>query len=450
MKKILVAALALLGMQIANAQVKSPEAAKAAVEKAVAATTKAENAYAANPKKVVKVATYLNEAKAYMEAYNAPMGNGWVGADKQQLALLMGSVKPLSSEMVVVGQDQFQKDAYPSCNYYYNANGVLAMIEVTQPVFEDALAGALAAYVKAAEVDVKGTKTKDIALGLTDINSKYVDEAYNKYTFGKLSEASVCFEKAVAAKMTAPLSELDSTSLYNTAFTAWLAGENERALEFFKKCYEVKYFFEDGEVYSKLGDLLINKLDRAEEGLGYLKEGFVAYPQSQSILINLINYYISSGENPDELFSLLAKAKENDPTNASLWYVEGNTHAKLGNKAEAVAAFNEAAKVDPKYDFAYVGLGVFYYEEMIKIADEANALDYSKWKEYDALMVKYYEAAEAALPPFEHVYANSADEKLKFNVAQYLRDIYFRLRTKNESYVPKYETYDAIVKAAQQ
>ena len=179
----------------------------------------------------------------------------------------------------------------------------------------------------------------------------------------------------------------------------------------------------------------------------YLKEGFVKFPQSQSILINLINYYLTSGENTDELFVLLNKAKANDPKNASLWYVEGNTHAKLGHEEEAIAAYNEASKVDPKYEYGYVGIGVYFYEKMIAIAEEANALDYSKWREYDALIEKYYVAAEQAVEPFETAYELSADNGLKYNVAQYLKDIYFRLRNKNEAYNANYEKYDAIVKA---
>ncbi|MDD6509537.1 MAG: tetratricopeptide repeat protein [Bacteroidales bacterium] len=446
MKRILFAAAAILSVQVAFAQVKSPEAAKAAVEKAVAATAKAENAFAANPKKVVKFGVYLAEAKAWLDAYNAPVGNAWVGADQNQLNLLMGSVKPLSSENVELGGTAYRKDIYKNCNYYFNGNGMLAMIEITNPVYEDALDKALAAYAKAGKADTKAQKTKDICLGISDVASKYVDEAYNCYTFGDLAKASIKFEKAVEAKATAPLSEVDSTSLYNAGFTAWLAGDNDRALNFFLKCREVGYFYEDGEVYSKLGDVLL-KQGKTQEGVEYLKEGFVKFPQSQSILINLINYYLTSGENTDELFVLLNKAKANDPKNASLWYVEGNTHAKLGHEEEAIAAYNEASKVDPKYEYGYVGMGVYFYEKMIAIAEEANALDYSKWREYDALIEKYYVAAEQAVEPFEKAYEISADNGLKYNVAQYLKDIYFRLRNKNEAYNVNYEKYDAIVKA---
>ena len=113
---------------------------------------------------------------------------------------------------------------------------MLAMIEITNPVYEDALDKALVAYSKAGKADTKAQKTKDICLGISDVASKYVDEAYNCYTFGDLAKASRRFESAVEARATAPLSEVDSTSLYNAGFTAWLTGDNDRALNFFLKC----------------------------------------------------------------------------------------------------------------------------------------------------------------------------------------------------------------------
>ena len=72
MKKILLAIAVLLTVQLADAQVKSPDAAKKAVEAAEAAANDA--------KKATKVATWLKLATAYMDAYNAPKGSAWLGA----------------------------------------------------------------------------------------------------------------------------------------------------------------------------------------------------------------------------------------------------------------------------------------------------------------------------------------------------------------------------------
>lgn len=444
MKRIVIAALAILAVQVAGAQIKTPDAAKSAVAKAEAATEKAEAAFAANPKKVVKVTTYLAQAKAYADAYASAQGNGMLGMDKAQLSLILNE-KPKATEEVVLNGETYVKDSFKNHDYYYRQNA-LAFIVITKPVVENALNKAIESYSKAYAADVKAQKTKDIKEGIENVGTRFWDEAINYYTLSDFAKAGAAFLACADAKATAPLSLIDSSAYFNAALMSYIAGDKNQALELYKKCYDLGYYNEDGEVYAKLGSILIDE-GKAKEGAEYLKEGFVKFPQSQSILLTLINYYISSGENTDELFELLAKAKQNDPTNASIYYVEGNTHAKLGHKDEAVASYKETIKVDPTYDFGYVGLGVFYYDQMIAVAEEANALDYSKWKEYDALMVKYYEAAEAAVEPFETVYAQTQAPDLKYNIAQYLRDIYFRLRNKDQKYTENYEVYNEVVKA---
>ena len=79
MKRIFIAAALVLAVQVAGAQTKSPAAAQKAITSAEAA--------ASNAKKATKVATWLNLAKAYMDAYNAPVGNVWMGMGQQEFQI---------------------------------------------------------------------------------------------------------------------------------------------------------------------------------------------------------------------------------------------------------------------------------------------------------------------------------------------------------------------------
>ena len=141
MKRILMALALILAVQMADAQVKTPEAAKSALDKAQAAANDA--------KKATKVATWTKLAAAYMDAYNAPMGAAWLGASKQELQLIMANEKPRSVESVVLGGETYTKEVYANKDMYFNAGGQLVMVDVTKPVVEDALAGAAEAFAKA-------------------------------------------------------------------------------------------------------------------------------------------------------------------------------------------------------------------------------------------------------------------------------------------------------------
>ena len=186
MRKILIALALIASVQIASAQSKSPAEAKKAVEAAELA--------AQNPKKAVKPATWLKVADAYVKAYDAPTGSVVAGTTKQELMFMMGNEKPTSTEEVVIGGQPYTKEVYANKDLYFNANGQLAIIDVTQPVYEDALAKAIEAYKKAAEVDPALSKGKDIRAGLELISGKYINDAYNCYQFGDYAEASVLFE----------------------------------------------------------------------------------------------------------------------------------------------------------------------------------------------------------------------------------------------------------------
>ena len=438
MKRILIALAVLLSVQVADAQTKSPEAAKKAVESAEAASKDA--------KKAAKVATWTKLASAYMDAYNAPAGNVWLGASKQELQLLMGNDKPISTEEVVLGGDQLVKEVYSNKEFYFSPAGQLVLINVTKPVVENALAGALDAYKKAYEVDVKQSKTKDIVAGLSSIAQKYLDEGMNSYTFGNLEEASALFEKAAEASATAPLSKVDTTALYNAGYTAWAVKNYERAKNFFEKCLDAGYYYEGGEVYAKLGDVYTN-LGDAKKGAEILEQGFVKFPQSQSILIGLINYYISSGDNADRLFVLIDEAKKNEPNNASLYYVEGNIYKELKNIDKAIESYYKCAEINPEYEFGFIGAGILYYEQAIELQEKAsNELDDKK---YNALVVEFEQALKNALEPFEKAYAVSKDNSLKVNIAEYLKNIYYRFSSNGPEYEAGYKKYDEVVKTGQ-
>ena len=247
MKRILLALTVLLSVQLADAQVKTPEAAKKAVDAAEAASKDA--------KKATKVATWLKLATAYMDAYNAPKGSAWLGASKQELQLVMGSEKPVATENVVLAGDPCVKEVYADKELYFNQNGQLVMINVTKPLYADALGKALEAYRKAYEVDAKKTKVKDITAGLQTITQNYLDDGMNSYMFEDFASASKLFGKAAEASASEPLSQTDTVALYNAGFTAWMVKDYARAEEYFQKCMDINYYYEGGEVFAKLSDI---------------------------------------------------------------------------------------------------------------------------------------------------------------------------------------------------
>lgn len=430
MKKILLALAMFAAVQVADAQVKSAADVKKSVEAAEAATQ--------NVKKAVKTATWLKLGQEYVKAYDAPTGNILPGSNKTELTLMMGSEKPVSSEEVTVNNEKYTKDVYADKNLYFNQNGQLVIIEVTKPVYEDALERAVKAYQKAYELDEKHAKDKDVAAAFDYIGQKYVSEAFNKYTFGDVATASKLFEKAADVEALAPLSKIDTSVIYNAGFTAMAAKDNERALKFFKRCYDLGYYYEGGEVFARLAE--VDTLNTKK----YLEEGFSKFPQSQSILIGLINYYLKNNEDPETLFGLLDKAKANEPNNASLFYVEGNIRAQLGQIDKAVVAYEECAKINPEYEYGFIGEGTMFYNRAIELQTKAQEeIDDAK---YMALVKEFEESLKSCIAPFEKAFEITKDANIKAGIASYLKNAFYRFREESAENQTKYEKYAEIAK----
>ena len=444
MKRILMALAVLLAVQVADAQVKTPEAAKKALDKAIEASQ--------DVKKATKVATWTKLAGAYMDAYNAPAGAAWVGATKQELQLVMGNDKPVATENAVYGGEQCVKEVYADKELYFNQAGQLILIYVTKPVVEDALSGALEAYAKAYEVDLKKSKLKDITAGIENIARKFYEDGMNKYMFNDLAAACDLFGKAAVASATEPLAKVDTTALYNAGFTAWMTKDYEKAKKYFEECVAANYYYQDGEVFAKLADVYTNLGDKTASR-DILELGFTKFPQSQSILIGLINYYLTNNEEPNRLFELIGLAKQNEPNNASLYYVEGNVYVELKKVdpdnaeayiAKAAEAYDACSTINPEYEFGHIGKGIMYYNIAIELQDlAANELDDAKWVK---LNKQFTETLKAALEPFETAYNISKDDGLKVNIAEYLKNIYYRFYSDGPEFEAGYNKYNEVVK----
>ncbi len=434
MKKIFIVMMVILcSVQIAGAQGKPAATVKKNVEAA--------EADVANPKKAESVASWIKLGNAYIDAYENPRGAGWTGAGRQELSLVLGNDKPSSTEEVTIGGQYFTKEVFETRNYYYDEYGILQIIEVTQPIYEDALVKAMDAFKKAHEVDVKASKTKDLNKALSDIAAKFRDEAFQQYMLNNMAAACACFENAAAASAQEPLCEVDSLSIYNTGFIAAGAGDLEKAKKAFEKSLEIGYY-ENGETFARLGDTY-SKLGDNDKAIETLETGFVQFPENQAVLVGLIGLYIATEKEPDKLFGYIAQAKANEPNNASLYYVEGDIYKNLGDKEKALAAYNEASKVNPEYEFGYIGAALMFYNEAVDIRDAAtNEEDDAK---YDELVKEFYQCLINSGEQFEVAYNVTKNDEVKGQLAEQLRAIYFQLREQDPKYMAAYEKYNAIV-----
>lgn len=434
MKKLLFALALACTMQVAFAQ-KSDADIQKAVDKAVAATQDA--------KKAAKAATWTNLGKTYLTAYLNPTAAVAPGVDRATWEL-MSKEKPVAEETVTVNDAPYTKLVYSHFDAYFNAGGMLEFTVVTKPSVEgDLLMEAAKAYVKSFEL---GAKEKEVDDKLKEIVNHYNNAAYTAYTLGDLAKASILFKGAADVSFMAPCSEPADDSAFNAALTAASVADYETALKYYNICLERDYG-SNGDIYARVADVYLKMGDSKMEK-AILEEGFAKYPENQAILIGLINYAENNNEDPNYVLSLLDKAKENDPNNASIYGVEGNILAEMKRYDEAEAAFAAALAKDPSYHYALYAWGKMWYERAVEFQIAADDLPLTApQREYDAIIKNRDEAVAKCIEPLERCFNQSELVDYKVACAEYLRRAYYQLSNSTNDYKAKSDFYKEYVEA---
>lgn len=213
----------------------------------------------------------------------------------------------------------------------------------TRTIVPNALDDAYSSYLKALELDVEKKNEKKIIEGLKSLKNNYKGRAVNCFSVEDYACSADAFKKMVEISELKQINEKDTSSMYNAGFTAMQAGRNDEAISYLSKVASMNYKG-DPFLYPNLKKAYIAKGDSAS-ALKALKQGFELFPNDLSIIIELVNFYIFSG-NKDAALEYLAKAKQADPKNKSFYYAEGVLFDNMASGVEDKLIAIEKQKAD--------------------------------------------------------------------------------------------------------
>ncbi|MBR4980075.1 MAG: tetratricopeptide repeat protein [Bacteroidales bacterium] len=430
MKRLLIAlAVVLISLPQMNAQTKEGFKALKELEKAKAAVEKKADA-----------ASYIKLGNAYSDCFDAPINGIFLGSSHDQTRMLMKGQVVLSSEQEELNGKQFNVDKYMDKNIYYGPQNTVVGYKITKALVEgeDVLAKSMEAYNKAVE---KGAVEKDMKPLFNAVAQRYWQSAMSAYALGDYREACSLFENSFNAKQHPMVNELDSNALIYAGFAAVLAKENNKAIQIFERCRSLNIV--DGDVYAYLADSYKGAGDTAK-CKELLNEGFEKFPTNQGILVSLINTYLETNDDPNKIITVIHKAQENEPTNASLFYAEGNLYKNMKDYDKAIALYRKSAELNPKYVYAPFNEGDLYYQMALDLQDKANnELDDAK---YNELQNQMNDCLKKAVEPFERAFNIAEDNEIKSACAQYLKQIFFRFREESAENQANYEKYENFLK----
>jgi len=302
-------------------------------------------------------------------------------------------------------------------------------------------------YLNCIKFDSKNRWTDEAKSRLPEIAKKYFNFGANGYNDGRemMNEkkdtltANMIYGIAVkdfnkAYEVYQSIGYTDTLALYYASIAAELSGDYTTAKSKLEQLVELDY--PEADIYTTLANIYYEQDGDVEKTIAMYGKGKEKFPLNVNILLSEINIYLKEGE-IEKAIAGLVSAVELDPENPTVHFAIGAKYNEIAEDTlrpqevresdmkKAVDAYIQALNIKPDYFEPAYNLGAIYVNKASLVISEANALELSKQKEYDALMDEANGFLSEALP-----YLETALELMPKDVATLasLKEIYTRLK----------------------
>jgi tetratricopeptide (TPR) repeat protein len=277
--------------------------------------------------------------------------------------------------------------------------------------FPDALDKAVDSYLKANELDVKGSyKTDNIkALGaLQGVSLNTGNEAFTAKDY----DAAIA-NYARSERIAKAFGQVDTNAVFNSALAYESKGDGPAAIARYREALSLGY--NKPEIYRYIASLE-RKAGDLDGAIATIAEGRTKYPDNKDLILDEMSYLLAADRSAEAEESVKL-AIQKDPNNAVLWSVLASLNDKKASEAKdeaemtgwytkAEEAYKKSLELDPKFFDSYFNIGVLYnnraayeYEKCNKIKSDT---EYAKCKTVaDDIYVKavpYFEKAHELKP----------------------------------------------------
>ncbi|MDD2197583.1 MAG: tetratricopeptide repeat protein [Bacteroidales bacterium] len=383
-----------------------------------------------NEKKSSKYKTWLKRGELMLDVYEAMTLYANNGMTINEFELVVGSPKTKSVEEIE--GEKTDRYSMERTDFFF-MDQVLVYWTFTKPLYEDPLNESYRSFQKVVTLDDKNKAERKLKTLYEKLKNNYLIEGSIAYAKKDFAKSHDYFVKAIEIGEMPLVNFVDTTMIYYAGLSAQLNMDYEEAIKLYKKAIELGSYY-DGNVYYNAFDAY-NSMNRAEEGLPFLEEGFVKFSKNQNILYGLINYYISRQEDPEVVIEYIDQALKTDE-NSSLYFAKGTLLDNLGNLNGAVNAYNKSIDLNPEFFDAVYNLAALYFNQGVKFLEEANNVPAKEVEKYDALIDKSNVEFKKSIPYMERA-LELAPQNLE--TLGSLRNLYFRYRNEDEETMKKYE-----------
>ncbi len=287
--------------------------------------------------------------------------------------------------------------------------------------FPDALDKAIDSYLRANELDTKGSYKIDNVKALGALQGMSLNAGNDAFTAKDYGRAVHLYGNS--ERIASAFGQVDTNAIFNSALAHESKGDADMAIKRYRETLALGYT--RPEIYRYIASLQRKAEDR-EAAIATTKEGMAAFPDDKDLILDLMSDLLIV-DRSEEAEGIVKLALEKDPDNAVLHSVEGSLFDKKANAAMeagdeagmkkwyelAEEAYKKSIAKDATFFDAYFNIGVLYnnraafeYEKCNKIKSDT---EYMKCKKVaDDIYLK-------AKPYFEQAHELRPDDKQTIN-----------------------------------
>ena len=372
----------------------------------------------ANAKKGIDPKVWIARAQTYMDIYGVNVSALRMGMPVSEVKLFFK--EPREIRKIEKDGASYDEYVYPDINIWIDNTGVTGW-EETKKIVESPLKEAAKALAKAQELDTKSAQKNAISSKYSALKAFFEQEAFVYYQGGKYKLAFDNFENLV--NINDLTQTVDTFAYYYAGLTAFQSKLNDKAIQYLEKAANLK--IKEAAVYSLLKEVYMTQGDK-DKALAALKNAMTVMPGEQSVLLNLIQYYIET-ENTADALTYLTQAKAKDASNPLFSFVEGTLYDKMGDMNKSLESYQKAISLNPEYYDAYYNIAVLYFNNAVKLMEAANAeKDDTKYEQMKGVADNEF---RKSIEPLKKAASIKPNETLPLET---LKTIYYRLQMTNE------------------
>ena len=309
-------------------------------------------------------------------AQNANVVNAYNYLQDGDLAKAAEFIEPAIANETTAGKDKTWR--YRGDIYRLIAMG---QDETLKAQFPDALNRAVDSYLKASELDVKGSYKTEIVQNLGALQAASLNKGNDAFGAKEYDKAIQLYGNS--ERIAKAFGQVDTNAMFNSALAYETKGDAAMAIDRYKECLALGY--DKPEIFRYLASLQ-KKSGDLEGAILTTREGRTKHPGNKDLILDEMSYLLETGRS-DEAEKSVNEAIAADPENPVLYSILGSMYdAKANPKDGAVPAeadvvkwtdlaeenYKKSLERDPKFFDAYFNVGVLYNNRAATCYSKAN------------------------------------------------------------------------------